>query len=421
MPAAWSQDFPKVSDTGATSLTLDVNTTGATSGNLLVSVIVVKNGGDTFYTPTGWTLIHTYSAGGGANWGTACYYRTASGTSADDCAFSWDDAGFAYAVGQEFSGVLASTAPEDTDEDETYVASTAASTTSGSATPTTANGIAIAFGAAQNESSWGEETWAFSGGFGNIATAGAATRSTAAIASLAYTSVSAKTSTISTSEGDSRCYGAIAVFKEASAGGVTATPGVESVEITGYAPTVTASDHQSVTPANETLEITGLAPTVTATDNKTATPGTEAVEVTGLAPTVTIGGSQSVTPGTESVTITGLAPTVSANVGATPGAEVIEITGYAPTVTTPLEVTPATEAVEITGLAPVVSITSAVNVTPATESVEVTGYAPTITAVLLPVAQKTYMVKPLRTGYKARPIRTESQVKPIKTSYKVAV
>lgn len=209
-----------------------------------------------------------------------------------------------------------------------------------------------------------------------------------------------------------------------AAGGVSVTPGTESVIVTGLAPTVTASGSVSVTPGTESVTITGQTPTVTTTANVTATPGTESVVITGLAPTVTAAGSASVTPGTESVEITGLAPTATASdhQSVTPGTESVVITGLAPVIqiSDHQTATPGTEAVEITGLAPVVSITEALSVTPGTESVVVTGYAPTVSAIALPVAEKTYYVKPIRTGYNVKAIKTTYRVDPIKTTYRVA-
>ena len=71
------------------------------------------------------------------------------------------------------------------------------------------------------------------------------------------------------------------------------------------------SSDVNVTPGIDTLVLTGNAPTVTATSNVTVTPGIDTLVITGYAPTVTVPTSVSVTPGVGSLTFTGYAPTVS--------------------------------------------------------------------------------------------------------------
>jgi hypothetical protein len=99
---AWSSvaQYSNSSSSGVGSITCTVGTS-ATANNLLLAFVGVRNGGDAFTTPTGYTLIDTNSR---TNDGFAAYYRIASGTSADDCAFSWTDNGPCHAVVCEFSG-----------------------------------------------------------------------------------------------------------------------------------------------------------------------------------------------------------------------------------------------------------------------------------------------------------------------------
>ena len=127
----------------------------------------------------------------------------------------------------------------------------------------------------------------------------------------------------------------LATFAPTVSTPVTVTPGVASLTLTGQAPTVTATANQSVTPGVGSLTLTGFAPTVTATANQSVTPGAASLTLTGLAPTVTAGGSVSLTPDTASLTLTGLAPTVTAtaNQSVTPGTASLTLTGLAPTVT----------------------------------------------------------------------------------------
>jgi len=90
----------------------------------------------------------------------------------------------------------------------------------------------------------------------------------------------------------------------------TVTPGVGSLTLTGFAPTVTAQRNITVTPGAGSLVLTGRAPTVSATQSKTVLPGTGTLTITGYAPSVTVPTSVSVTPGAGGLTITGYAPTV---------------------------------------------------------------------------------------------------------------
>lgn len=171
--------------------------------------------------------------------------------------------------------------------------------------------------------------------------------------------------------------------KAAAAAGVTVTPSAGSLTITGYAPTVTATDNKTVTPSAGSLAITGYAPTVVATDNKTVEPSVGSLALTGYAPTVTATDNQFVTPGAGSVAITGYAPTVSFtnHQFVTPATGTLTLTGYEPTVAVSdnQAVTPGAGSLAITGYAPTISIGGNVTVTPEVGTVTITGYAPTVT------------------------------------------
>jgi len=198
-----------------TSRTLTVS--GATANNLLCGVVVVRDGGDSFTTPTGWTLIHDASAGA---FGTAAYYRIASGTSADDFACVWTDNGRPQLVVQEFSG-LDSTAPfEAKDEDITNISGTATTQSAGSATPLTANGLAVAFLGIKDSDEWNVGTVTIDNSYTSFDhyEETTAARAGAGMASKPYTTTAAQSPTFTTTDGGGDSYGAIAVFKEASGG-----------------------------------------------------------------------------------------------------------------------------------------------------------------------------------------------------------
>ena len=67
---------------------------------------------------------------------------------------------------------------------------------------------------------------------------------------------------------------------------VTPDPGVGSLTITGYAPTVAQAANQSVLPGVGSLTITGYAPAVAQTANQSVLPGVGSLTITGYAPTV---------------------------------------------------------------------------------------------------------------------------------------
>ena len=70
---------------------------------------------------------------------------------------------------------------------------------------------------------------------------------------------------------------------------VTVTPGIDTLVLTGFAPTVTATSNATVSPAIDTLVLTGQAPTVSVTSNPTVTPGVGSLVITGYAPSVVSG------------------------------------------------------------------------------------------------------------------------------------
>lgn len=118
---------------------------------------------------------------------------------------------------------------------------------------------------------------------------------------------------------------------------ITATTG--NVTLTGYTPTVSRTDNQSVGAATGHLTVTGYAPTVSQSANGTVTALTGHLTETGYSPTVTRTANQ----------------TVAANTGH------LSIVGYIPTITQALSsqtITPTTGHLVLTGRTPVVSIQS---------------------------------------------------------------
>lgn len=162
--------------------------------------------------------------------------------------------------------------------------------------------------------------------------------------------------------------------------GTTVTPGVESLEVTGFAPTVLASNPITLTPSTESVSITGLAPTIVTPVS--VTPGTESVTIQGLAPTVLASENITLTPTTEAITVQGFAPTVQAgaNITVEPITESLTVTGYVPIVQTGNSITvePLAEVINISGFAPTVSASANVTLTPSAEVIEIQGFLPDI-------------------------------------------
>jgi hypothetical protein len=195
--------------------------------------------------------------------------------------------------------------------------------------------------------------------------------------------------------------GGIAVALAPIVSNVTATPGVGALTATGFAPAVTASNHQTVTaglgaltltgfapsaqtaltvtPALGELTAAGFAPTVTATANTFARPALGELAAAGFAPTVSATANVTVTPALGVLAATGFAPTVSTPVTVSPALGELAATGFAPTATVAVQASTVTGAAALTGFAP--TVVTPVTVTAALGQLVVTGFAPTVTAV----------------------------------------
>jgi len=121
-------------------------------------------------------------------------------------------------------------------------------------------------------------------------------------------------------------------------GGATDTainPGVASVTLTGYAPSIARTAHQTVAPGAGSVVITGYAPVVTQSNNQAVAPAVKSIAITGYAPSITQSAAGSISPTTGVITVTGYAPTVTrtAHQAVAPAVGALTITGYAPTIT----------------------------------------------------------------------------------------
>lgn len=128
---------------------------------------------------------------------------------------------------------------------------------------------------------------------------------------------------------------------------------------TAYTIAIRPSAPVSVTPGIATLTLTTFAPTVLTP--RVVTPGIATLTLTRFAPTVSVGGgSQVVTPGFVALTLTTFAPVVTASNHQTviPGVATLTTTRFAPTITTTNHqlVIPGTLALSLTRFVPVVTV-----------------------------------------------------------------
>ncbi len=120
----------------------------------------------------------------------------------------------------------------------------------------------------------------------------------------------------------------------AAAAGVEVEVPVGTLTLTGYAPTVVASDHQQVDVPLGTLTLTGYAPTVVASDHQQVDVPLATLTLTGYAPTISISDNINIDVPAGALTLTGYAPTVAAtaNVSIDVPLGALTLTGYVPTV-----------------------------------------------------------------------------------------
>ncbi len=155
-------------------------------------------------------------------------------------------------------------------------------------------------------------------------------------------------------------------------GGATVTPGVASLTLTKFAPTVIAAT--TVKPSTLALTLTKFAPVVATP--RVITPGKLSLVLTEFAPTVLT--PRIVTPGTIALSLTEYAPTVATPRLVTPGTLALTTTRYAPTVLTPRVVTPGKLSLTLTEFAPTVTASGSAVVTPGLLALVITRYAPTV-------------------------------------------
>lgn len=201
----------------ATSTTVTVS--GSTSGYLLVGSVSLKSKNVT-PTATGWTLRENYA--GTVTTG-AVFERIATGDANDNFIPTWIGNCSCRAAVVEFSG-LSATPYETSGEDITYVTteqSAGSAINSGSTTPSTANGIAIAVYMGPDESDI-VNSLSIDNGYTLDASVGSGVYPSIGFAHKNYTTTAAQSPNWSGVPANAwNGYGVILAYKEAAAGGLT--------------------------------------------------------------------------------------------------------------------------------------------------------------------------------------------------------
>lgn len=158
----------------------------------------------------------------------------------------------------------------------------------------------------------------------------------------------------------------------------TVTPGVLSLTLTTFAPTVTATNNKLVTPSVVSLSLSTFAPVVSAP--QLVTPVTKSLSLTTFAPTVSA--PRLLTPSVAALSLSTFAPSVNTPRLVMPSAASLNLTGFAPTVSTPRLVTPSTRSLSLTTFAPDVQVTTGgdVVVIPQTKALTLTTFVPVVSA-----------------------------------------
>lgn len=178
---------------------------------------------------------------------------------------------------------------------------------------------------------------------------------------------------------------------------ITVAPGLATLSLTAFAPTIGVTEHIAVAPGVSTLTITAFAPTVQVTGDVTVSPGVASLTLTAYAPTAQATDHKTVSPGVATLTITAFAPTIAVSDHQTvaPGVAALSLTAYAPTValTDHITITPGAAALILSAFAPTVQLTGHILVSPGVAALTMTAYAPTIVVGALLVAVPEFTIE----------------------------
>lgn len=153
--------------------------------------------------------------------------------------------------------------------------------------------------------------------------------------------------------------------------------------LTGYVPTIVVSDNQEVDVPLGTLTLTGYTPTIAVSDNVSIDVPAGTLVLTGYAPTITVTTNVNIAVPLGTLILTGYVPTAVVSGGVTIDVPVgvLTLTGYVPTVTVSnnINIDVPLGTLTLTGFAPTVTTTANVNIVVPLGTLVLTGYAPTVT------------------------------------------
>jgi hypothetical protein len=180
----------------------------------------------------------------------------------------------------------------------------------------------------------------------------------------------------------------------------TVVPGITTLVLTQFTPTISLSDNKNFIPGVRSLIVTpfasksvigvysypsvralttsGLAPTIVVSNNKISIPNVVSLTTTRFAPGVAVSNNMHVVPGVASLTTTKFAPTITAGASrvVVPGTRSLSLTSLVPVIVTPRTVVPGVRALTLTKYTPQLRLA----VIPGTRSLTAVRFAPVILA-----------------------------------------
>jgi len=167
-------------------------------------------------------------------------------------------------------------------------------------------------------------------------------------------------------------------FEGADEGGASVAPPIGLLALLGYAPTITASNPQTINVPAASLTLTGYAPTVSANGNVSIDVPLASLDLTGITPTVNISGNQSVSVPLGSLALAAFAPDIQTPVSVDIPVASLSLAGYTPTIGTGVSVDVPNATLTLTGLVPTISAAASANIDVPVATLTLQGYAPTI-------------------------------------------
>lgn len=263
MAGAFVQIAGEASDNTVSVATIAVTLSGTTANNLLVAAISFRNSSSVspITASSGWSSIQDHTTGSDAQGAT--FYRISDGAETS-VTFSWtNNSSYAVTV-LEYSGLATSSPLENSGESLTYVTTGQTSgdpIPSGSATPATANGLAVAFAVGYDERQANQSELSINNSYtiDDYKTPSAGAQPYVAIASKVYTTTAAQSPSWDTSLTTTwKLYGVVAVFKEP--GGATISgSGAPTAQASIVAGTATRTITVSGTPSAQAATASGAA------------------------------------------------------------------------------------------------------------------------------------------------------------------